>query len=53
MEIHTCGDPSDLILWPDGTWCFKSELHEYSHMSDDYVVYPLMSDEWAAFFGED
>lgn len=22
--------------WPDGTWCWKYELHEMGHMGDDY-----------------
>jgi hypothetical protein len=28
---------SELIcIWPDGTWCYKYELHEMTHMGDDY-----------------
>lgn len=34
-KIH-CAD--DLIVWPDGTQCFRSEMAEYTHMSDDYEV---------------
>ena len=33
----------DIIVWPDGTWCFRYELHEYTHMSDDYLVLPIDS----------
>jgi hypothetical protein len=28
----------DTCLWADGTWCYRYELHEMSHMSDDYEV---------------
>jgi len=30
--------PDDLIVWPCGTQCFRSEVAEYTHMSDDYEV---------------
>ena len=43
----------DLIIWPDGTWTLRQDLHEYSYMSDDYIVYPEGCDEWLAFFYED
>jgi hypothetical protein len=28
----------DLIIWPDGTNCFRYELHEMNHMSDDFEI---------------
>lgn len=28
----------DIIVWPCGSWCYRSELHEYTHKSDDYEV---------------
>ena len=31
-------DPEDLIVWPCGTTCFRHELHEFTHLSDDYEV---------------
>lgn len=31
-------DPEDVIKWPDDTWCYRSELPEFSHKSDDYEV---------------
>lgn len=31
-------DSEDLIVWADGTQCFRYELNEYTHMSDDYEV---------------
>lgn len=30
--------PDDLIIWPCGTQCFRSELPEFTHKSDDYEV---------------
>lgn len=30
--------PDDLIIWPCGTQCFRSEVAEHTHMSDDYEV---------------
>lgn len=36
-ELQT--DLEDLIVWPDGTNCFRYELHEMTHMSDDFLIY--------------
>jgi len=33
----------DILLWPDNTWCYRYELEEMSHMSDDYIVVPYGS----------
>ena len=41
---------NDLILWPDGTWCLYEQIHEYSHMSDDYTVVPADTPEYEEFF---
>ncbi|AGC35602.1 hypothetical protein HOS22_gp36 [Rhizobium phage RHEph08] len=27
-----------VCVWPDGTWCYKDELPEMTHMSDDYYI---------------
>lgn len=35
----------EVCIWPDGTWCYKVELYQYTHMSDDYVVELLSEDE--------
>lgn len=37
-------NPDDVILWPDGCWCRRSDLHEFTWKSDDYEVIP--EDEW-------
>lgn len=39
----------DLIIWPDATWCFRYELGEYSHKSDDYYTIPFASVEYYRF----
>lgn len=39
-------DNEDIIRWPDGTWCHRSELHEYGWMSDDYETVTFGSPEW-------
>ena len=36
-------DLEDVILWPDNTWCYRYELHQMQHMSDDYLVVPFGS----------
>lgn len=36
----------DVMAWPDGTWCYRFELWEMTHMSDDFEVIPF--DEIAA-----
>lgn len=31
----------DIFVWPDGAWCYRYELAEMTHMSDDYEVVPF------------
>lgn len=38
-------DPEDVIKWPDDTWCYRSELPEFGHKSDDYEVLYWGTDE--------
>ena len=28
-----------ICVWPDGDWCYLSELSEMSHKSDDYEIH--------------
>lgn len=28
----------DIIVWPDDSWCYREELHQMRHKSDDYTV---------------
>lgn len=43
----------DILVWPDGTWCFRQFLHEYAYMSDDFRVIPDGTHEWDEFIGDD
>jgi hypothetical protein len=37
----------DIMLWPDGTWCYREELEEMlTWMSDDYEVIPVDAERW-------
>jgi hypothetical protein len=36
-------NPEDIYLWPDDTWCYRHELEQYQHMSDDYLLIPYGS----------
>ncbi len=31
-------DSEDAILWPFGVWCYRYELEEMAHKSDDYRI---------------
>lgn len=37
----------EICYWPDGTWCYRHELEQMSHMSDDFsrAILPENSDE--------
>ena len=35
--------PNDVILWPCGTWCYREELADFTHKSDDYEQIPAGS----------
>lgn len=39
----------DVIVWADGTWCYRYELHEMNYMSDDYRVLQYASGDWSLF----
>lgn len=41
--------PDDLILWADGTCCYRSELEEMFHMSDDYETIHYNTYRWHCF----
>lgn len=42
-------DIEDVIVWPNGSWCHRYELHEMTHMSDDYEVLQFDSPEYNTF----
>lgn len=39
-------DLEDLIVWPDDTWCYRYELYDFKHKSDDYKVLYFETDEY-------
>ncbi len=39
----------DILVWSDGTWCYRYELWEMTHMSDDYLVLSYDSPEYNLF----
>ena len=45
-------DPNDVILWPCGTWCYREELHAFTHKSDDYEQIPADSERALRVTGE-
>ena len=42
----------DIMLWADGTWCFRYELATMSHMSDDYETIICDTQRWVDIVGE-
>ena len=43
-------DLEDVLVWSDGTWCYRYELWEMTHMSDDFSVLYFGTDEYWKFF---
>lgn len=39
----------DILVWPDGTWCYRDQLPGMSHMSDDYHQIGAYSLAWREF----
>ena len=39
--------PDNILLWPDGFWCFRDELAPSFLRDDNYRVILHQSDEWA------
>lgn len=36
----------DLLEWPDEACCYRHELPEMTHRSDDYVTIPAYTPQW-------
>jgi hypothetical protein len=39
----------DIMVWPDGTWCYRRDLESMTHMSDDYAVLHESSKSYYVF----
>jgi len=44
--------PEDILLWPDGFWCFREELSPHFLRPDDYRVVTHQSEEWSTLAAE-
>jgi hypothetical protein len=42
-------NPDDILLWPDGFWCFREELCKEFLRDDKYRVILQHSDEWLRY----
>lgn len=45
--------PDDILRWPDGSRCYRHELHEFAWKSDDYEVITPDSPEYDLIVEED
>ena len=43
----------DILRWANGTWCYRHELSQYNHMSDDYEVIACNSPDWNTVSNDD
>jgi hypothetical protein len=43
----------DIMLWADGTMCYRQELSQMSHMSDDFEVISVDTARWQELHKED
>jgi len=39
-------NPDDILVWPDGFWCFRNEYHPSFLRSTDYREVAHLSAEW-------
>jgi hypothetical protein len=39
----------DILLWPDGFWCFREEFSPHFLRADDYRVILRQGEEWSKF----
>lgn len=39
----------DILVWPNGDWCYRYQHAEMSHLSDDYDILWAESPGWLDF----
>lgn len=39
----------DICSWPDGTWCCREEIEDYTYTSDDYIILYFNTPEYNQF----
>ena len=49
MKVELEPNPDDFCVWPDGTWCLRRDLAEYTWLSDDYLVIYHDTIDWRKF----
>ncbi len=49
-EDNKTVDMEDVFLWSNGDWCYRYEIFEMKHKSDDYCVLYFGSREYNRFF---
>jgi transcriptional regulator with XRE-family HTH domain len=42
-------DPDDVLVWPDETWCYRRDSHNFTWLTNDYRVLSADTPEWAAW----
>ena len=40
----------DLFVWSDYTWCYREELEQMAHMSDDFRIIYVDTQEYEEFW---
>lgn len=45
-------DFEDIWLWPDKEWCYRDEVAEMQHKSDDYQILKFDSPEYNKLLDE-
>jgi hypothetical protein len=43
-------NPNDILLWPDGFWCFREDNDPKFKRSTDFRVIKYESAEWLDFY---
>lgn len=50
VDIHSWDiviqNSEDIMLWPDGEWCFREDENDMQWKSDDYRIVPFDSVAW-------
>lgn len=46
-------DLEDILLWPDGVWCYRYELKDITHKSNDYEVLYFDSEKYDDFINQE
>lgn len=46
LIVQSSPSNDDVFIWPCGTWCYRSELSEFTHKSDDFRLVKSLSAEW-------